>query len=77
MSIFKGKKSFTGEESVEISCHGSIFIQDKSYNFNKSGCRLAIAGEFSMSIFKNGKLDLSKPNLSRFNRSETESYYQT
>ena len=59
VSIFKGGKSFTGEESIEISCHGSIFIQNKIIQILiEKGCRLAIAGEFSMRAFKNGKLDL-------------------
>ena len=48
VSIFKEKKSFTGEESVEISCHGSIFIQDKIIQLLiKSGCRIFSAGEFT------------------------------
>ncbi|MAW21355.1 MAG: tRNA uridine-5-carboxymethylaminomethyl(34) synthesis GTPase MnmE [Flavobacteriales bacterium] len=59
VSIFKGEKSFTGEESIEISCHGSIFIQNKIIQILiEKGCRLATAGEFSMRAFKNGKLDL-------------------
>ena len=53
VSIFKEKKSFTGEESVEISCHGSIFIQDKIIQLLiKSGCRIATAGEFYESFLK-------------------------
>ena len=59
VTIFKENKSFTGEESVEISCHGSIFIQEKIINILiKKGCRLAKEGEFTMRAFKNGKLDL-------------------
>ena len=79
VSIFKGKKSFTGEESVEISCHGSIFIQDKIIQLLiKSGCRLATAGEFSMRAFKNGKLDLSQAeSIADLIASETESAHQT
>jgi len=61
ISIFRGNKSFTGEESVEISCHGSIYIQNKIIQtLIKKGCRLAAAGEFSMRAFKNGKLDLAQ-----------------
>ena len=61
ISIFKDEKSYTGEESVEISCHGSIYIQNKIIQIlvNK-GCRSATAGEFTMRAFKNGKLDLSQ-----------------
>ncbi len=61
VSIFRGSKSFTGEESVEISCHGSVYIQNKIIQILiKNGCRLATAGEFSMRAFKNGKLDLTQ-----------------
>ena len=61
VSIFRGSKSFTGEESIEISCHGSIYIQNKIIQILiKNGCRLATAGEFSMRAFKNGKLDLTQ-----------------
>ena len=61
VSIFKNKKSFTGEESVEISCHGSIYIQNKIIHLLiAGGCRVATAGEFTMRAFKNGKIDLSQ-----------------
>ena len=61
VSIFKGSKSFTGEETVEISCHGSIYIQNKILQLLlEKGCRTANPGEFSMRAFKNGKLDLSQ-----------------
>ena len=61
VSIFRGDKSFTGEESIEISCHGSVYIQNKIIQILiENGCRLATAGEFSMRAFKNGKLDLSQ-----------------
>ena len=61
VSVFRGSKSFTGEESVEISCHGSIYIQNKIIQILiKNGCRLATAGEFSMRAFKNEKLDLTQ-----------------
>ena len=53
--------SFTGEETTEISCHGSIYIQEKIIqSLINSGCRLAKPGEFSMRAFKNGKIDLSQ-----------------
>ena len=59
VSIFKSKNSFTGEESVEISCHGSNFIQNKIMHLlTEKGCRLSSPGEFTMRAFKNGKLDL-------------------
>lgn len=61
LSIFKENKSFTGEESVEISCHGSVYIQNKIIQLLlENGCRNATAGEFTMRAFKNGKLDLSQ-----------------
>ena len=61
VSVFKKNKSFTGEETTEISCHGSIYIQEKIIqSLISSGCRLAKPGEFSMRAFKNGKIDLSQ-----------------
>ena len=61
VSVFKKNNSFTGEETTEISCHGSIYIQEKIIqSLVSSGCRLAKPGEFSMRAFKNGKIDLSQ-----------------
>lgn len=61
ISVFKKNNSFTGEETTEISCHGSIYIQEKIIqSLVSSGCRLAKPGEFSMRAFKNGKIDLSQ-----------------
>jgi len=61
VSAFKEDKSFTGEESVEISCHGSVYIQNKIIQLLiEKGCRIATAGEFTMRAFKNGKIDLSQ-----------------
>ena len=61
VSVFRGNKSFTGEESIEISCHGSIYIQNKIMQaLIDTGCRNATAGEFTMRAFRNGKLDLSQ-----------------
>tara|TARA_B100000900_G_scaffold386866_1_gene377655 strand:+ start:1537 stop:2889 length:1353 start_codon:yes stop_codon:yes gene_type:complete len=61
ISIFKKNNSFTGEETTEISCHGSIYVQEKIIqSLINSGCRLAKPGEFSMRAFKNGKIDLSQ-----------------
>lgn len=61
VTLFEGGKSFTGEESVEISCHGSTFIQEKIIEaIIDSGARLANPGEFTQRAFLNGKLDLSQ-----------------
>jgi len=61
VSVFKNNKSFTGEESVEISCHGSTYIQNKiTHILIEKGCRIATAGEFTMRSFRNGKIDLSQ-----------------
>ncbi len=61
ISIFHEGKSFTGEESVEISCHGSIFIQQEILSvLTSNGFRLAEPGEFTKRAFMNGKLDLSQ-----------------
>ena len=79
ISIFRENKSFTGEESVEISCHGSIYIQNKIIQILiKSGCRLATPGEFSMRAFKNGKLDLSQAeSVADLIESESEMAHKT
>jgi len=79
ISIFKDEKSYTGEESVEISCHGSIYIQNKIIQIlvNK-GCRSATAGEFTMRAFKNGKLDLSQAeSVADLISSENKAAHQT
>ena len=61
VTVFHAPHSFTGEESVEISCHGSVYIQQKLLElFLSIGVRLAQAGEFTQRAFKNGKLDLSQ-----------------
>lgn len=61
VSLYKAPHSYTGEESVEISCHGSPFIlQQVLALFLKDGCRMADPGEFTMRAFLNGKLDLSQ-----------------
>ncbi|NAS30197.1 tRNA uridine-5-carboxymethylaminomethyl(34) synthesis GTPase MnmE [Flavobacteriaceae bacterium R38] len=61
LSIFKGPNSYTGENVVEISCHGSNYIQQEIIQlFLKNGCRMANAGEFTLQAFLNGKLDLSQ-----------------
>ena len=61
ITIFKAPKTYTGEEIVEISCHGSIFIQQQILQIlYKHGARPAQAGEFTLRAFLNGKLDLSQ-----------------
>ena len=61
ISIFKAPNSYTGEDSVEISCHGSLFIQQKILNLLiKTGARLAHPGEFTQRAYLNGKMDLSQ-----------------
>lgn len=61
VTVFEHGKSFTGEESVEISCHGSTFIQEKIIAALLSAtCRMAAPGEFTQRAFLNGKLDLSQ-----------------
>jgi tRNA modification GTPase len=79
VSIFKHGKSYTGEETVEISCHGSTFIQNKLLQlFITQGCRMATAGEFTMRAFRNGKLDLSQAeSVADLIASESEAAHQT
>ncbi len=61
VSIFKGPHSYTGENVVEISCHGSPFIQQQIIQLLlRNGCRSASAGEFTLRAFLNGKMDLSQ-----------------
>jgi len=61
VSLFKNPHSYTGEDSVEISCHGSSHIQQKILELLiKKGARLASPGEFTQRAFLNGKLDLSQ-----------------
>ena len=61
LSIFKNPHSYTGEDVVEISCHGSTYIQQQIIQLLlRKGCRMAQAGEFTLRAFLNGKLDLSQ-----------------
>ena len=61
LTFFQTGKSYTGEETIEIACHGSRYIQEKILSaLLKSGCRLAEPGEFTKRAFVNGKLDLSQ-----------------
>src|SRR5690606_11698979 len=60
-TIFKNPNSYTGEDVVEISCHGSTYIQQEIIQLClRKGCRMAQAGEFSLRAFLNGKMDLSQ-----------------
>lgn len=61
LSIFKGPNSYTGEDVVEISCHGSTYIQQQILQLLlRKGCKMAEPGEFTLRAFINGKLDLSQ-----------------
>lgn len=61
VTLFKGPHSYTGEDVVEISCHGSRYIQREILQFFiMSGCSMAQPGEFTLRAFLNGKLDLSQ-----------------
>jgi len=61
VSIFKNPNSFTGEDSIEISAHGSPYVLQQIVSLCiKKGARLATAGEFTQRAFMNGKLDLSQ-----------------
>ncbi len=61
LSVFKGPNSYTGEDTIEISCHGSPYIQQQILNvLLKNGARLAQPGEFTQRAFLNGKLDLTQ-----------------
>ncbi len=61
ISLFKKPNSYTGEDLVEISCHGSEYIQQQVLQLlTKNGARLAKPGEFTLRAFVNGKMDLSQ-----------------
>ena len=61
ITVFEEGKSFTGEESAEITCHGSPYIQQQILQLLVVvGCRLANPGEYTQRAFLNGKLDLSQ-----------------
>ncbi len=60
-TIFRNPNSYTGEDVVEISCHGSNYIQQEIIQLClRKGCRMAQAGEFTLRAFLNGKMDLSQ-----------------
>ena len=61
VSIFRAPHSYTGEDSAEISCHGSRYILNKVLELLvQQGCRMAEPGEYTMRAYLNGKLDLSQ-----------------
>lgn len=61
VSLFRNPNSYTGEDVVEVSCHGSPYIQQEILQlFLKKGARMAQAGEFTLRAFLNGKMDLSQ-----------------
>lgn len=61
VAIFRAPHSFTGEDVVEISCHGSVFVQQQILHLLlENGCVLAQPGEFTQRAFLNGKMDLSQ-----------------
>ena len=61
VSIFRAPHSYTGEDAVEISCHGSQYIINKVLELLvQNGCRMAGPGEYSMRAYLNGKMDLSQ-----------------
>jgi tRNA modification GTPase len=61
VSVFKNPQSYTGEDVVEISCHGSSYIQQEIMQLCiRKGCRAASPGEFTLRAFLNGKMDLSQ-----------------
>lgn len=61
VTVFKGPHSYTGENTIEISCHGSTFIQQEIIDlFIENGIRVANPGEFTLRAFINGKMDLNQ-----------------
>ena len=60
-SVFRAPHSFTGEDTVEIACHGSLYIQQEMVRWLiDAGCRAAEPGEFTRRAFLNGKMDLTQ-----------------
>lgn len=61
VSVFKAPRSYTGEDCVEISCHGSRYILNKVLELLvQKGCRMAAPGEFTQRAYLNGKMDLAQ-----------------
>ncbi|WP_340202442.1 tRNA uridine-5-carboxymethylaminomethyl(34) synthesis GTPase MnmE [Ascidiimonas sp. W6] len=78
VSLFLDTKSYTGEPTVEISCHGSSYIQQEIIQLLlRKGCRMANAGEFTLRAFLNGKMDLSQAEaVADLIASDTEASHQ-
>lgn len=61
VALFRTPHSFTGEDTVEITCHGSVYIQQQIMQLLiENGCRFALPGEYTQRAFMNGKMDLSQ-----------------
>ncbi|MDL2309797.1 tRNA uridine-5-carboxymethylaminomethyl(34) synthesis GTPase MnmE [Parabacteroides sp. OttesenSCG-928-B22] len=61
VTVFRAPHSYTGEDTVEITCHGSVYIQQQILQLLiEKGARSALAGEFTQRAFLNGKMDLSQ-----------------
>lgn len=61
VALFRSPHSFTGEDTVEITCHGSVYIQQQILQLLiHEGCRSALPGEYTQRAFLNGKMDLSQ-----------------
>lgn len=61
ISVFRAPHSYTGEDSIEISCHGSSYIINNILGLlTEHGCRMALPGEYTQRAFLNGKMDLSQ-----------------
>ena len=60
-TVFKDPQSYTGEDVIEFSCHGSNYVQQEIIQYAlRKGCRMAQAGEFTLRAFLHGKMDLSQ-----------------
>ncbi|MDC3105424.1 tRNA uridine-5-carboxymethylaminomethyl(34) synthesis GTPase MnmE, partial [bacterium] len=79
ITLFHKNQSFTGEETVEISCHGSKYIQNKILELLiNNGVRIANPGEYTMRAFQNGKLDLSQAeSVADLIEAESEAAHKT
>ncbi len=61
LTLFRGPQSFTGEDTVELSCHGSLWIQRELVSrLIRCGARPAVPGEFTRRAFLNGRIDLAQ-----------------
>jgi tRNA modification GTPase len=78
VSVFKNPNSYTGEDVIEISCHGSLFIQQEIIRLLLlKGARMAEPGEYTLRAFLNGKMDLSQAEaVADLIASDSESAHQ-